>query len=339
MKKEILIMANKIIKFNTKVINNNNVYLKVSDVAKVFNMKMADFKQSHSDIIEKIPSCGDCILETEFNKLLSEDSSAMKNQGQLEITKVESLRAKTDSVISFQPFKMLLGRSMLQQLADMKGCKSIEEYITTYELPEEMNKELKELMQNSERNTGYIKMVDYTFHKTDEFDIEKIRSFGLDVQVLTSIKCDGRMNLDVFVVGKGIFYGITNYGDYEQWDNLYTNSNGDLILPYCDFDSNSPEEIEINLSQSGIDRNFQEHTVIENMLWCIENLKVTEIENYEYDVIGCNLDTIQFSVPIELLIKMIRPDEVRTIYVDKIVDLEYGGYLTDVKDMKVFAEI
>lgn len=255
------------------------------------------------------------------------------------MTKIESLRAKTDSVISFQPFKMLLGRSMLQQLADMKGCKSIEEYITTYELPEEMNKELKELMQNSERNTGYIKMVDYTFHKTDEFDIEKIRSFGLDVQVLTSIKCDGRMNLDVFVVGKGIFYGITNYGDYEQWDNLYTNSNGDLILPYCDFDSNSPEEIEINLSQSGIDRNFQEHTVIENMLWCIENLKVTEIENYEYDVIGCNLDTIQFSVPIELLIKMIRPDAVRTIYVDKIVDLEYGGYLTDVKDMKVFAEI
>lgn len=332
-------MANKIIKFNTKVIRNNNVYLKVSDVAKVFNMKMADFKQSHSDIIEKIPSCGDCILETEFNKLLSEDSSAMEKQGQLEMTKIESLRAKTDSVISFQPFKMLLGRSMLQQLADMKGCKSIEEYITTYELPEEMNKELKELMQNSERNTGYIKMVDYTFHKTDEFDIEKIRSFGLDVQVLTSIKCDGRMNLDVFVVGKGIFYGITNYGDYEQWDNLYTNSNGDLILPYCDFDSNSPEEIEINLSQSGIDRNFQEHTVIENMLWCIENLKVTEIENYEYDVIGCNLDTIQFSVPIELLIKMIRPDAVRTIYVDKIVDLEYGGYLTDVKDMKVFAEI
>lgn len=332
-------MANKIIKFNTKVIHNNNVYLKVSDVAKVFNMKVVDFKQSHSKCIEKIPSCGDCILETEFNKLLSYDSTAMKKQGQLEMTKIESLRAKTDSVISFQPFKMLLGRSMLQQLADMKGCKSIEEYITTYELPEEMNKALKELMQNFERNTGYIKMVDYTFHKTDEFDIEKIRSFGLDVQVLTSIKCDGRMNLDVFVVGKGIFYGITNYGDYEQWDNLYTDSNGDLILPYCDFDSNSPEEIEINLSQSGIDRDFREHTLIENMLWCIENLKVTEIENYEYDVIGCNLDTIQFSVPIELLIKMIRPDAVRTIYVDKIVDLEYGGYLTDVKDMKVFAEI
>lgn len=331
-------MANKIIKFNTKVIHNNNVYLKVSDVAKVFNMKVVDFKQSHSECIEKIPSCGDCILETEFNKLLSYDCTAMKNQGQLEITKVESLRAKTDSVISFQPFKMLFGRGMLQQLADMKGCRSIEEYITTYELPEEMNKALRELLQKSERNTSYIKMVDYTFHKTDEFDIEKIRSFGLDVQVITSIKYDGRMNLDAFVVGKGIFYRITNYGDYEQWDNLYTDSKGDLILPYYDFDSNSPEEIEINLSQSGIDRDFREHTVIENMLWCIENLPVTEIEDYEYDVIGCNLDTIKFSVSIELLIKMIRPDAVSTLFVDKVVYIDNECYLTDVKDMKVFSE-
>ena len=331
-------MANKIIKFNTKVIHNNNVYLKVSDVAKVFGMKVVDFKQSHSECIEKIPSCGDCILETEFNKLLSEDSSAMEKQGQLEITKVESLRTKTDAVISFQSLKMLIGRSMLQQLADMKGCKSIEEYITTYELPKEMNEALKEFLQKPERNTSYIKMVDYTFNKTDKFDIEKIRTFGLDVQVLTSIKSANNMDLDVFVVGKGIFYRITNYGDYEQWDNLYTDSNGDLILPYCDFDSNSPEEIEINLSQSGIDRDFREYTIIENMIWCIENLPVTEIEDYEYNVIGCDLETIKFSVPIELLIKMIRPDAVSTLFIDKVVEIDNECYLTDVKDMRVFTE-
>jgi hypothetical protein len=331
-------MVDKIIKFNTKVIHNNNVYLKVSDVAKVFNMKMADFKQSHSDIIEKIPACADCILETEFNKLLSEDSSAMEKQGQLEITKIESLRAKTDAVISFQSFKMLLGRSMLQQLADMKGCKSIEEYITTYELPKEMNEALKEFIQMSESNTDYTEMVDYTFHKTEKFDIEKIRSFGLDVQVLTSIKSANNMDLDVFVVGKGIFYRITNYGDYEQWDNLYTDNNGNLILPFCDYDSKSSEEIKINLSQSGIDRDFREYTVIENMIWCIENLPVTEIEDYEYDVIGCDLETIKFSVSIELLIKMIRPDAVNTLFIDKVVDIDNECYLTDVKDMRVFAE-
>ena len=44
-------MANKIIKFNTKIFHNSKVYLKVSDVAKVFNMKVADFKTLHLDII------------------------------------------------------------------------------------------------------------------------------------------------------------------------------------------------------------------------------------------------------------------------------------------------
>ena len=180
-------------------------------------------------------------------------------------------------------------------------------------------------------------MVDYTFHKTDEFDIEKIRSLGLDVQVLTSIKGANIMDLDVFVVGKGIFYRMTNY-DYEECNNLYTDSNGDLILPFCDFDSNCPDELEINLSQSGIDRDFREYTVIENMIWCIENLPVTEIEDYEYDVIGCDLKTIKFSVSIELLIKMIRPDAVSTLFIDKVVEIDNECYLTDVKDMKVFSE-
>jgi len=330
-------MANKPIKFETKIFHNSKVYLKVTDVAKVFNRKITDFKEAHSDIITKISSCGDCISETDFNQLLVDDSTAMNKQGQIEITKVESLRTKTDAVMSFQPFKMLLGRKMLQQLADIKGCRSIEEYITKYELPGEMDKALQELLQSHDKNSGYDRMVDYLFHKTKEFDIEKIRSFGLDVQVITSIRCDGRADLETFVVGKGVFHRATDLGDYELWDELYIDDNGDLILPYCDYDSHPVEERKINISHSGIDRDFREYNVIENIIWCIENLKVTGIEDYEYDVIGCDLDTIQFSVPIELLIKMIRPDAVSTIYVDKIVDLEYDGYLTDVKDMKVFA--
>lgn len=334
-------MANKIIKFNTKIFHNSKVYLKVSDVAKVFNMKVADFKTLHLDIIEKITSCGDCILETDFNKLLSDDNNAMNRQEQLEITNVETLRTKIDAVISLQQFKILLSRNILKQVAYIKGCKSIEEYITKYELPEEMNKSLKELLQNHERNTDYKAMIDYTFHKISDFDIEKIRAFGLDVQVLTTIKCDGRIDLDVFVVGKGVFHRVTDLGNYELWNKLNINNNGDLILPFCAYDaydSNNPEEIEINISQSGIDRDFSKYGVIDNIIWCIENLKVTEIEDFEYDVIGCDLDTVQFSVPIELLIKMIRPDAVSTIYIDKIINFENEYYLTDVKDMKVFAE-
>jgi hypothetical protein len=121
-------MTNKLIKFETKIFHNSKVYLKVTDVAKVFNQKIMDFKEAHSDMITKIPSCGDCICETDLNLLLADDSIAMNKQGQLEITKVESLRTKTDAVMSFQSLKILLGKNMLQQLADIKGCRSIEEY-------------------------------------------------------------------------------------------------------------------------------------------------------------------------------------------------------------------
>lgn len=331
-------MTNKPIKFETKIINNSKVYLKVSDVAKVFNQKVSDFKETHSDMITKIHACGECISETDFNQLLADDSTAMNRQGQLEITKVESLRTKTDAVMSFQPLKLLLGRNMLQQLAVLKGCRTIEEYITKYELPGEMNKALSELLQNHDKNNSYSEMVDYLFHKSEEFDIEKVRLFNLDVQVLTCIQCDGRADLEAFVVGKGVFHRVTNLGDYELWNLLHEDDNGDLILPYCDYDSNNPEKRNINISKFEIDRDFREYNVIENIIWCIENLQVTEIEDYEYDVIGCDLDTIKFSVPIELLIKMIRPDAVSTVYIDKIVDFEHDGYLTDVKDMKVFAE-
>lgn len=331
-------MANKPVKFETKIIYNSKIYLRVSDVAKVFNQKISEFKELHSNMIAKIPSCGECISETDFNQLLADDLIFMKKQEQLEITKIESLRAKTDAVINFQPLKILLGRNMLKQLADMKGCKTIEEYITKYEVPGEMNKALEELLQNRDRNIDYSKMVDYLFHQTKDFDIERIRSYGLDVQVLTSVQIDGKVTLDAFVVGKGVFYRVTDFGDYELWNELYIDDNGELILPYCNYDSRNPEERNINISTSGIDRDFREHGVIENMLWCIENLEVTGIEDLEYSVIGCNLETVLFEVPIELLIKMVRPDAVSTIYIDKIIDLEHEEYLTDVKDMKVFAE-
>ena len=210
--------------------------------------------------------------------------------------------------------------------------------ITKYELPREKNNALSELLQNHDKNNNYDEMVDYLFHKKKEFDIDKIRLFDLDVQVLTSIQCDGRADLEAFVVGKGVFHRVTDLGDYELWDLLHEDDNGDLILPYCDCDSSNSGKRNINISKCEIDRDFREYNVIENIIWCIENLQVTEIEDYEYDVIGCDLDTIQFSVPIELLIKMIRPDAVSTVYIDKIVDFEHEGYLTDVKDMNVFAE-
>ena len=69
-------MANKTVKFNTKIINDNKVYLKVSDVAKAFGYsKQQDFINEHSSLVEKISGI-QCVRETDFNNLLSQNESA-----------------------------------------------------------------------------------------------------------------------------------------------------------------------------------------------------------------------------------------------------------------------
>lgn len=329
-------MANKTVKFSTKIINDSKVYLKASDVAKALGYsKKQDFINEHSQFVEKISGI-QCIRETDYNNLLSENIMALQKQGQIEVTKIETLRSKIDAVISLQGLKLLLARDFLQMMADRTGCSSKEEYLILHEIPEEKRKALQELVQKNETSKKYyMDMIDYLNNK-EKFDIDKVRSFGLNMQYLTSIECDGRLSLNAYVVGKGVFHRITDLGDYELWNDMYVDENGDIILPYYNYDYQ--EENLINISSVQIDRDFSKYNAIENMIWCIYNLNVEAIEDYEMAVFSMYEDTIKFDMPLELLVKMIKPDAVSTIYTDRIIDVETGMYITEFDSEKVFEE-
>ena len=219
-------MANKAVKFNTKIINDSKVYLKVSDVAKALGYSKAhDFINEHSQLVEKISGV-QCVRETDYNNLLSENEDALKAQGQIEVTKIETLRSKVDSVMSMQGLKMLLAGNFLQMMADKTGCASKEEYLVTHEIPKEKRKALQELIQDGKSNSNYLNMVEY-LHDKERFDIEKLHSFGLDVQYLVSIDCCGRVDIDTYMVGHGVFCHLTDLGDYAAWDEMYVDENGD----------------------------------------------------------------------------------------------------------------
>ena len=329
-------MKNKSIKFNTKLIKDSKVYLPLSDVTKAVGYKRADFLNEYSQLVEKISGVL-CIRETEYNNLLAENEKALSKQGQIEVTKIETLRSKIDSVMSFQPLKFALMRDYLQIMTARTGCKSVEQYVLTYEIPEEKLKALAELMQDGKTNSMYRSMIAYLNDK-EQFDIEKIKSYGLDVQYLISIKCDGRVGIDVFVVGRGIFHYITDFGDYASWNDMYIDDNGDLLLPWCNYDANEPEERLINLSKTGINRDFSQYNAVENMIWCIENLNVEAMEDYENAVFSMYEDTIKFDMSLELLVKILKPDAVDTIYTDRLIDVETGLYLTEFNKEKVFEE-
>lgn len=332
-------MANKTVKFNTKIINGGKVYLKVSDVAKALGYSKAqDFINEHSQLVEKISGV-QCVKETDYNDLLSQNESALQKQGQIEITKIETLRSKVDSVMGFQGLKLLLARDFLQMMADRTGCASKEEYIVTHEIPAEKRKALQELIQNGQSNSNYLKMVEY-LHDKERLDIEKLHSFGLDVQYLVSIDCCGKVDIDAFVVGHGVFCHLTDLGDYAAWDELYIDENGDKILPFYNSDAKNPEDKEqlINLSNPDVDYDFRQCNVVENMIWCIENLNVEALEDYEFAVFSYFDGVIDFDMSIELLAKIIKPDAVSTIYTDKLIDLETGLYMTNFDSEKVFRE-
>ena len=327
-------MKNKTVKFDTKLIYEGKVYLPLSDVVKALGYKRTDFLNEHSTLVSKISGVP-CIRETDYNNLLSENESALSKQGQIEITRIETLRSKIDSVMSFQPLKFLMAREYLQMMAARAGCKSVEEYILVHEIPEEKQIALTELMQKTENNSSYTSMIEY-LQDTERFDVDKVRNFGLDIQYLIGIDCTGKIHMDTFVVGKSVFYSITDLGDYEQWDDIYIDENGELILPYYDYVKN--EEMQINLSHSEIDRDFSQYNAVENMIWCINNLDVSALEDYEWEVFGYHDNTVNFSMPIELLVKLIKPDAIDTIYTNQIFDLKTGLYMTEFNSEKVFQE-
>lgn len=329
-------MANKKeIKFTTKIFHDKKVYLVLSDVAKALNYSTKQsFADAHSNIITRIKGIGDCILETDYNSLLVKDDKALSKQKHIEVTKVDTLRSKIEMVTSMYPLKLAFGKGYFDLMAKKHGCISVEEYILKYDLPVEEQKCLKEIREHRESNTYYKEEVQALYDKS-KLDIDKLRKYGLDVQVMTQITCDGHMKLISYIVGVGVFIEFSSY-EYHEWDKISVDEKGDILVLY--FNEDCPEEGEqiINLSDSGIERDFRQYGIAENLIWCIENLNVESLEDYEYEVFGYHSETVNFEIGIELLVKMIKPDASNTVYVDGIVACEEEVCVTDADGQEVF---
>lgn len=326
---------NKTVKFTTKIFHNNKVYFKLSDVSKALNYPTKQsFIDIHHDIIVRIKGIGDCVSESDYNALLARDRGSLSKQKYMEVTKIETLRNNIDMVTSMYPLKLVFGKEYFEMMADRHGCLSVDEYILKYDLPEEEQKCLKEIQEHSERNTCYKEEVQALYDKS-RLDIDKLRQCGLDIQVMTQITCDGHMNLISYIIGDGVFLKYSSY-DYHEWEKISIDDKGNILVPYFNYDYPDEGERIINLSGIEVGRDFRKYGMVENIIWCIENLKIGALEDYEYDVLDFRSDTVEFEVSTELLVKMIRPDASDTVYVDGIVVSEEDVYITDVDGQEVF---
>jgi hypothetical protein len=327
----------KSIMFKTKIFHEVKMYLLVSDVTKMMEISEKAFCKKYSDKIVEIPGCRKCIAETDFNLLISDDKELFKKMGMLEVTKVETLRSEIASIISFQPLKFMMAKEYLNMMKIKTGCKSEQQYVEKYEIPKEFDEALQRFMNSHHDNSYYKSMSNYLKNK-ECFDLDKIRELGLDIQYLSSITSDGSMTLEVFVVGKGIFYSVLEDDEGEQWNEIHIDEMGNIKLPYFSYYSDRVEERIINLSHTEVDRDFSKYNTVENIQWCIQNLNMKGIEDYEFDVLGYHSDAIDLRIHTDLLVKMIVPDAIDTIFTDQIIDLEKLVWITDVSDMRVFAQ-
>lgn len=324
------------IMFKTKIFHEGKMYLLASDVTQLMEISEKSFCEKYSDKIVEIHSYGKCIAETDFNLLISNDKELFKKVGMLEVTKIETLRSEIASIISFQPLKFMMAKEYLNMMKIKTGCKSEQEYVEKYEIPKEFDEALQRFMNSHYDKSYYKSMINYLKNK-DQFDLDKIRGLGLDIQYLSSITSDGSMTLEAFVVGKGIFYSVIDDDEGEQWNEIYIDEMGNIKLPYRSYYIDRVEEHIINISHTEVDRDFSKYNTIENIQWCIQNLNMKGIEDYEFDVLGYHSDAIDLRIHTDLLVKMIVPDAVDTIFTDQIIDMEKLVWITDVSDMKVFA--
>ena len=325
----------KSIMFKTKIFHEGKMYLLVSDVTKLMEISEKAFCKKYSDKIVEIPGCRKCIAETDFNLLISDDKELFKKMGMLEVTKVETLRSEIASIISFQPLKFMMAKEYLNMMKIKTGCKSEQQYVEKYEIPKEFDEALQRFMNSHHDNSYYKSMINYLKNK-ECFDLDKIRELGLDIQYLSSITSDGSMTLEVFVVGKGIFYSVLEDDEGEQWNEIHIDEMGNIKLPYFSYYSDRVEERIINLSHTEVDRDFSRYNTVENIQWCIQNLNMKGIEDYEFDVLGYHSDAIDLRIHTDLLVKMIVPDAIDTIFTDQIIDLaKIYGYSTKAFNQQV----
>lgn len=91
-------MLNKIALFKTRIFYEDKTYLLISDVAKALGYeRAADFMGKYPELLVSMEQMPKLISETDFNWLLSNDAVSLEKLRHLEITKIDTLRLKTEN--------------------------------------------------------------------------------------------------------------------------------------------------------------------------------------------------------------------------------------------------
>ncbi len=316
-------MLNKINLFKTRIFHENKTYLLVSDVAKALGYESEeDFVEKHLELIVSVEQMPKLISETDFNWLLCNDVTSLEKLEHLEITQVDTLRLKTESHKRLYPVKVMFASEMFKSKALSAGLSTIDEYIEKVDYPSEICRMIKEIQKEKDLVKAYKEQI-LRMQDPQVIDIQHLNNLGLEIQSYTRIK-EGRMYLESFIAGQGIFYMIYMGGD-EDYTNL-TLDDGELFLVEYDFTKDKFVQRKIGKDPSG--RDYRKYGVIENILYVLMNKR---IDDAGVDLLECSEAGVKMYISQSEAIKLFNPNMYRELLlVEGIVDFSCNSYLTKI---------
>ena len=272
--------------FDTKLILNDKVYLSLKDIYKIVpadDMNVDDFEI----LVRNLKAtCGEIFVpEEDYNTAIVQNEKYYEyTKGREEITKVSSL----STILNTDDFLRALFSAF------------------NHGMPLSSDKDYESLKKDVECDivsTKYFDKKMETLNNKDLFNIDHLRELGLDVQYITEVSPEGRVGLDVYVVGEGFFYYLffddNDYRD-EKWETATLTENGDIHLERDQIDT---PETEKTIKRNG-NRDFRKYSVFENVLWCLQNCEVAHDWTDELTV---NEDGIYCPANIDLIAKILNP--------------------------------
>ena len=348
---------NKHERFKVRIFDGEFVYLKVEDCANALDLSLEDFKEKYSDLIKEIDVFGAMVTEKDYNKLLQNNKDAFAKQMHLEMTKANILRANTNFSIDMYPIKMaFLGRKCG---TDVNIYQEARKDLLANKEREEWHFNANNISQTEE----YESILRILSNKLI-FDKTILEKYNLELQFLTVINVDGEINLHTFIVGEHWFCELfldsndeTIYY-FDDEDNCYDadeyveglngpylccryhlkeltiTADGELIIPYNSKDDG--EWPDYNYGKCSFPRDFRRHSVIENILWALDNTSpMLEGEKLYY----YGKDGIFYMLSKNELLSIFVPKiDDATWFFEGILDYEKITYSTVVETSKIFSD-
>lgn len=270
-----------------RIIDGKNIYIPLTEIE-------ADFSILRPYVTQACDT--DVISESDYNYLVHTG----KISGALSLTKVRTLAAEKKGINDLKPLKFLV----------LTGFgKSHEEIV--HEIEEETKNELKRavslLLNGNPVNVDYDTMLKLVREAESKPTLTEAE---LTLQCLTKI-ANGRCALQCFLAGEGIFYEL--YADMDQLSDIDTlKCDSDITF----WDSTECDDVILSRMNK---RDFRQYSVLENILWCLQNL---DVDNEFTDEVSYHEGGLSLSVDLPLVMKYINPASFADVlYIEGAADI------------------